>query len=103
MNKVKNGIANIPIYVGLGLKYLSEKSFEFSFKLHITFKTEVGAKIVVARENLLKMADAMRKAQEMQRAEESKLSNVLKLEPPSDQQPIAGVIQLGKKRTENKD
>jgi hypothetical protein len=45
MNKLKNIIANIPIYIGLYIRAVSDALFVLGFRTHITFKTESGLKL----------------------------------------------------------
>lgn len=104
-NKILTAIANSPIYVAIGLKYLSERLIQFSFKVHITFDTETGRKIAMAEQALRKMAEAYKNAQagmQSDGSEESKLASVIGNMQQNEPQP-EGVIDLAKKRAESKD
>jgi len=45
MNKIKKFVANLPLYPALAMRYLSDKLFVLSFRMHITFDTEAGNKL----------------------------------------------------------
>ena len=112
MSKLKNTIANLPIYVGFAFQKVSQAFYGLSIRLHITLKTEIGLKVIQAKEAMEKMAKAMKEMENLQRAqyeaqqkESQKLQDVLKPDVqqlPNDETPT-GVIRLVKKNTESKD
>lgn len=55
MNKLKNLIANIPIYIGLYIRALSDVFFVLGFRMHITFETESGVKLKEIDETVKKL------------------------------------------------
>jgi hypothetical protein len=59
MTKLKNFIANLPLYAALFVSLTSDKLFLLSLKLHITFNTEFGAK-------LKELDEAVKKLKEVQ-------------------------------------
>lgn len=61
MNKLKNIIANIPIYIGMYIRLLSDSFFVLGFRLHITFKTESGVKLKEIDEAMKKLAEHVNK------------------------------------------
>ncbi len=104
MNKIKNAIANTPIYIGFGLQKASQFFYTVSIKLHITLKTEIGLKVIAAKDAMEKMAQAMKAAQAAQEQESSKLYNIMKPEVAqvvSEDTPT-GVIRLVKKNSDSK-
>ena len=103
-NKILTVIANLPIYLGIGLRYLSDKVIEFSFNLHILLGTDTGKQIAAAKEKLTKMAEAYQQAQQaIQNAgsEESKLASVI-INAQPEQEQSEGVVDLAKKRNQIK-
>jgi len=59
MTKLKNFIANLPLYLALFVRFISDKLFLLSFKLHITFGTESGAKLKQLDEAMKKLNEAI--------------------------------------------
>lgn len=111
MNKLKNLIANSPIYVGFAFQKVSQAFYGLSIRLHITLKTDIGLKVIQAKEAMEKMAKAMKEMEQMQRTqyeaqqkEAQKLQDILKPEVqqlPTEETPT-GVIRLVKKNSESK-
>jgi hypothetical protein len=61
MSKLKNIVANIPIYVGMYIRELSDSFFVLGFRLHITFKTESGIKLKEIDEAMKKLKEYVNK------------------------------------------
>lgn len=61
MTKIKNFVANIPIYAGMYIRMASDALFVLGFKLHITFKTESGKKLQEIDEAMKKIAAQVEK------------------------------------------
>ena len=102
MNKIKNGIANIPIYIGLRFRAISDKFFNLGFNLHIAFKTEAGVKLKEvhdAMENLKLAVKLQAQATKQQNRGDSRLADIINGD--NDGQPFSAVIIPKKPTTDN--
>ena len=84
--KVLNFIANIPLFLGLGAKAVSEGLFALSFKLHMTFNTNVGKKIKEVKQYFQTLAEQQARAG-LGGDNPNKLANIIKGDSENEQQP----------------
>lgn len=79
MSKVKNFIANIPFFIGLMFKKLSDMFYNIAFKFHVALDTEAGRKLKEISE-VFKQFDNIVKTQPGQAKHnpDSKLATIIK-------------------------
>ncbi len=86
MGKIKNFIANIPIYIGLYVRMFSDFMMTIGFRLHISLGTEAGAKLKQVEAAMKQLAEQYHKLNPQaqgQKAPErfSKLADIIKGNP----------------------
>lgn len=75
---IKNFIADIPFFIALLFKNISNLFFDFSFKLHKTFKTEAGIKMQKYEKALNKFVANYKQTGSITKASgDSKLADIL--------------------------
>lgn len=101
MSKIKNVVANAPIYVGMLLKLIADKFFNLGFNLHITFKTEAGLKLKEVNEAMEQLKHAVKLQAQAQRQGrgESKLADIILGD--ADEQPLTTIILPKKPPTDH--
>lgn len=107
MEKIKNVISNIPLFIGLGFLYtavgvkrVADILFDFSFTVHVALNTEVGQKIKTMKEQVKALAEQYKAMQAAEQGEGRKLVRVFGKQNGTEQQDLpSGVLQIGKKPT----
>ena len=82
MKRIKNFIANLPIYAGLALRMLSDFFMTVGFRVHITLNTEAGVKLKQVESAIKKLAEDYHKAgQQKPTNSYNKLADIIKGNP----------------------
>lgn len=56
MTKIYNFVANVPIYLGMFIRFLGDFLLTIGFRLHITFRTESGKNLLAIEETMRKLS-----------------------------------------------
>lgn len=76
MNKIKSFVANLPLYPALAIRYLSDKLFVLSFRMHITFGTEAGNKLKELDAAMKKLKETLEQQVASQGSQGSKVATI---------------------------
>jgi len=74
---MKNFVANIPLYIGVSIKLISDKFIDLSFKLHITFETDSGKKLVELQKAAEQYLEIIKEAKKQHTSGDRKLVDIL--------------------------